>query len=70
MEIALTHSGPIPFDDYPDHSLFLCRMCNLDSCIKRHNGKVLLLHHIKRDDYATFQNESNGLQHSGNEVIR
>lgn len=54
MEIALTHSGPIPFDDYPDGSLFLCRMCNLDSCIKRHNGRVLLLHHIKRDDYATL----------------
>lgn len=30
MEIALTHSGPIPFDDYPDGSLFLCRMCNFE----------------------------------------
>lgn len=27
MEITLTHSGPIPFDDYPDGSLFICRMC-------------------------------------------
>lgn len=54
MEIALTHTCPIPFDDYPDHSLFLCQMCNLDSCLKHHNGRVLLLHHIKSGDYATL----------------
>ena len=30
MEIALTHTGPIPFDDYPDGSLFICRMCNFE----------------------------------------
>ena len=54
MEIALTHSGPIPFDDYPDGSLFLCRMCNFEKNpnASHYNGRIFLLRHYKSGDYA------------------
>lgn len=54
MEISLTHTGPIPFDDYPDGSLFLCRMCNLHSHLKHHNGRILLLRHLKSEDFVSL----------------
>lgn len=51
MEITLTHSGPIPFDDYPDGSLFICRMCIEKT---HYNGRIFLLRHYKSGDYATL----------------
>lgn len=56
MEITLTHTGPIPFDDFPDGSLFICRMCNFEKNpnASHYNGRIFLLRHYKSGDYATL----------------